>query len=215
MGGNYDRSKTAVREHPGQAAESPNVSGRRTSRATQRARHGLRQQAKMFENLGIKLVHEEPDMVVLVKDHLSFRLEYEVDRKILARIYHLHVNTEIPSYNQQHKSHYRLDLKTRGVVNVSHEMAATGSGAREGQRIADVLSASGLVEGLVEKLDVEVLSIMWTPEKNAWEVSLGTYPGSHAQMFFPPLAYTIRLKEAEVQIVYEFLDALSKVLRET
>ncbi len=52
----------------------------------------------------------------------------------------------------------------RGLIwSASRDLAAAGPAAKEGQRVADRVTASGLVDDLAGKVDLESLSIVWVP----------------------------------------------------
>jgi hypothetical protein len=75
------------------------------------------------------------------------------------------------------------------------------------------VTASGLVDELAGKVDLESLSIAWVPEAGAWRVALEPYPGSYIHVLLPPIRYTVRLKEPEAVAIRTFLADLSGVLR--
>ena len=109
---------------------------------------------------------------------------------------------------------YRLTLKASGLVNASYGLTAAGPGAEEGQRVADRVTASGVLEKLAGKVDLEKLSIAWSPEAGAWQVSLQPYPGDYIHVLLPPIRYTVRLKEPEAVAIRAFLADLPGVLKQ-
>ena len=182
-------------------------------RASRQAHRALRQHAVLFEALGMRATRELENSILLEDDDLSFSLEYGLRWRLLSRIYNLRASMEVASPGPHAEAPYRLSLKTRGLVGASRNLAAAGPAAKEGQRVADRVTASGLVDELAGKVDLESLSIAWVPEAGAWRVALEPYPGSYIHVLLPPIRYTVRLKEPEVVAIRAFLLDLSGVLR--
>ena len=180
----------------------------------QEAHRALRQHAVLFEALGMRTTRELENAFLLEDDDLSFSLEYGLRWKLLSRIYNLRASMEVASPDPHAGAPYRLTLKTRGLVGTSRDLAAAGPAAKEGQRVADRVTASGVVDELAGKVDLESLSIAWVPEAGAWRVALEPYPGSYIHVLLPPIRYTVRLKEPEVVAMRAFLADLPGVLKQ-
>lgn len=193
---------------------SSNDSSPAGDRASRQAHRALRQHAALFETLGMRTTRELTNSILLEDESLSFVLEYGLHRRLLSRIYNLHAKAEVGCLPPGSASSYRLTLKTGGLVNASYGLAAAGPGAGEGRRIADRVMASGVLDELARKVDLEKLSIAWSPEAGAWQVSVQPYPGSYIYVLLPPIRYTVRLKEPEVGAIRAFLIELSKVLKQ-
>lgn len=187
----------------------PPGAGNRASRLAYRA---LRQHAEVFESSGMRNLRESEDSVLLEGDGLSLVLEHRLQRRPLSRIYNLRVSTEVRLPVPCSDSSYRLTLKTGGFVNAVYGLSAAGPKACAGQRVARRVTESGLLDEVAKKVDLEDLSISWTPEECAWRVALDPYPGSHIQMLLPPVRYTVGLKEPEAVAIRDFLGELSDVL---
>lgn len=184
-------------------------------RASRRAHAALRQHAALFEALGMKTAHESDSSILLEDRDLSFLLEYRLRRRILSRIYGLQANVEVPTPTPGRASPYRLVLKTGGLVSASYGLAATGPGADEGRTVADRVVASGVLDELARNVDLERLSIAWSPEDRAWQVSVEPYPGDYIHVLLPPIRYTVRLKEPEAAAIRRFLIDVSRVLKQS
>jgi hypothetical protein len=174
----------------------------------------LRHHAKMFEALGIKVMNDSGEAILLADGSLTFSLEYRLQRKILARIYHLRTKMKVTSPTSSPALRYRLDLQILGLMGRSRNLRATGPGAKEGQKAASRLLSSGIVCALAESVDLENLSIEWASEAGAWEITLEPYPGSHLRTIFPPMTYTVWLQEPEARAIRTFLVRVSDILRE-
>jgi hypothetical protein len=199
---------------PGAASGSSEDSSPAGGRASRQAHRALRQHAVLFEALGMRTTRELENAFLLEDDDLTFSLEYGLRWKLLSRIYNLRASMEVASPGEHAGAPYRLTLKTRGLVGASRDLAtAAGPADKEGQRVADRVTASGLVDELAGKVDLESLSIAWVPEAGAWRVALEPYPGSYIHVLLPPIRYTVRLKEPEVVAIRTFLVDLSGVLR--
>ncbi len=198
--------KDAVSDSQGQAPRA----GDRTSRQAHRA---LRQHAALFEALGMRTTRELENSILLEDDDLSFVLEYGLRWRLLSRIYNLRASMEVASPGPHAEASYHLTLKTRGLVGASRDLAVAGPADKEGQRAADRVTASGLVDELAGKVDLENLSIAWVPEAGAWRVALEPYAGSYIHVLLPPIRYTVRLKKPEVVAMRAFLADLPGVLR--
>lgn len=168
----------------------------------------------MFRALGMEVARELESGLLLEDDDLSFVLEQILQRRLLSRIYNLRVRMEVASPASRAGSPYRLTLKTGGLVSASHGLTATGPAALEGRVVAERVTSSGVLDELAQRVDLENLSIAWSPETGAWHVALDPYPGSYIHVLLPPIKYTVRLKEPEVRSIRVFLLDLSQVLRQ-
>ena len=191
--------------------EERSPGGDRISRQAHRA---LRQHAALFEALGMKAARELEGSILLEDDDLSFVLEYGLRRRLLSRIYSLRASMGVASPTRGAPEPYRLTLKTGGLVNASYGMAAAGPGVGEGRRVADRVMASGILDELARKVDLEKLSIAWSPEARAWRVVLEPYPGDYIHVLLPPIRYTVQLKEPEAIAIRAFLADLPGVLKQ-
>ena len=183
------------------------------NRSSRQAHRKMLQHAAMFEELGMKTTGERETKVLLEDDDVALLLEYGLRRRLLSHIYNLRVNLEVASPTSSVERPYRLTLKTGGLVSTSYALAATGPAAREGQKMADRAMSAGILDDLVESVDLENLVIDWLPEAGIWLVGLEPYPGSYVHAMLPPIRYLVRLKEPEVIAVRIFLVNLSDVLR--
>lgn len=197
--------KDAVSDFQGEAP-------RAGDRASRQAHRALRQHAVLFEALSMRATRELENSILLEDNDLSFVLEYRLRWRLLSRIYNLRASMEVASPGPHAGAPYRLTLKTRGLVGASRDLAAAGPADKEGQRVADRVTASGLVDELAGKVDLKSLSIAWVPEAGAWRVALEPYPGDYIHVLLPPIRYTVRLKELEVVAIRAFLADLPSVL---
>jgi hypothetical protein len=189
------------------------VAPKRSSRQAYRA---LQLHAEMFGTLGMKVASEDAGGIVLAEDAedgLTLRLGYRVDRKVLAKVYHLRATMEFVPAAANLTPHYRLDLKACVLIGVSRELVAVGSGAAEGRKVTNLLTATGAVDKLEERVDLEGLSVTWSPDEGSYEVVVQPYPGSHVSMVLPPMAHTVKLRASEVSAIYCFFRALYETLR--
>ena len=191
--------------------EKHSPSGDRVSRQAHRA---LRQHAALFEALGMRAARELEDSILLEDDELSFSLEYGLRRRLLSRIYSLRASMGVASPVRGVPEPYRLTLKTGGLVNASFGLTSAGPAAEEGRRVAERVASSGVLDELAGKVDLEKLSIAWSPEAAAWQVSLQPYPGDYIHVLLPPIRYTVRLKEPEAKAIRAFLADLPGVLKQ-
>lgn len=180
---------------------------------SRQAREALRQHAEMFEALGMRSIRELENSLLLEDEDLSVLLEYGMQRRLLSRIYTLRLNMEVASDTPSAASPYRLTLKTSGLARASHTLIATGPAAKEARMAADLVMTSGVLDELAKKVDLEKLSISWSPETETWRVVLEPYPGGHIHVLLPTIRYTVRLKEPEVIAIRAFLISLSGVLK--
>lgn len=196
----------------GAVPDSPEgSSGDRVSRQAHRA---LRQHAALFEALGMRIARELENSILLEDDDLTFFLEYGLRRRLLSRIYNLRARAEVTSPARGAPEPYRLTLKASGLTSASYRLTAAGPGTVEGRRVADRVTASGVLGELAGRVDLEKLSIAWSPEAGAWQVSVRPYPGSYMHVLLPPIRYTVRLKEPEAEAIRAFLADLPGVLRQ-
>ena len=161
----------------------------------------------------MRTTRELNNSILLEDDDLSFALEYGLRQRILSRIYNLRAKAEVAASAPDPAFPYRLTLKTGGLTSASHGLTAAGPGAEEGRRVADRVMASGVLEDLAGKVDLEKLSIDWSPEDGVWRVAVEPYPGSYIHVVLPPIRYTVRMKQPEVEAIRAFLIELSKVLQ--
>lgn len=199
--GNLDRQDT----HHNAPSHAPSLPERRLSG---RAYQALRQHAGMYRALGMRVAGEDTAEIILADNRLTLRLGYRVHRKLLARIYHLQARMAIVASTTDPTPGYRLDLRAR-------ELAVAGPGADKGRDAADRLGISELVRELEERVDLESFSLAWSPDSGSYLVTLEPYPGSHISMLLPPMAYTVKLKEPEVEAIYCFLYTLAGLLYPT
>jgi hypothetical protein len=183
---------------------------------TRRAYLALQQHAQMFEGLGMRVQDEVDGEILLSVDPdrcFTLHLGYRISRKLLAKIHHLRMTARFAPTAANPAPRYRLDLKARSLVSAPRELVVSGPGITEGRKIADFLAAAGVVSELEDRMDVESLSVNWSPGTGSYTVTLEPYPGSHVLMLLPPMAYTIRLKDTEVSAIYRFFRGLSELLR--
>lgn len=183
------------------------------NRMSGRVYRALRHHATKFEALGMEVANDSGQAILLTDGSLTFNLDYRLQRKILARIYHLRTKMRVTSPASSKALQYRLDLQILGLMGTSRNLIATGPGAKEGQETASLLLGSGVVDALAESVDLENLSVEWTPEAGAWEIILEPYPGSHLRTIFPPMTYTVWLQEPEARAIHAFLVRVSDILR--
>lgn len=184
-----------------------------TTPLSREAHQALLQHAAMFETLGMSPAHESENSILLKDNDLSFSLEYAVQRRLLSRIYTLRLAMEITPASCGGAARYRLSLKAGGLARASHTLGATGPAADEGRILADTILASGSLDELAGVVDLEKLFIIWDPGVASWRVVLEPYPGSHIHVLLPAIRYTVRLQEAEVEAMRDFLTSLSGILR--
>lgn len=179
---------------------------------SQRAYRALHDHAEMFTALGMSAVDRHGDGLTLADDRLLIDLGYRLRRKLLSRIYHLQIKMDITSFIRRQMSPYQLNLKVHGVARISRYLDATGAGAEEGAKIGGRLLAAGVVEELAKGVDLENLSISWQPEMSNWEVTVEPYPGSYVYTVFPPMTYSVKLKDSEAKAIRNFLVVLSDMM---
>lgn len=166
----------------------------------------------MFEALGMQAIDGNKGETIVKDGQTLFNLGYRLQWKLLARIYHLRVTMEVVSNVREQPGPYRLDLRTRGVANVVRDFEVSGAETRAGFEMSDRLISSGVVEELASAMDLENLSITWSPETKIWKVALEPYPGSYVYTVFPPMAYAVRLKKSEVMAIRTFMVRLIDIL---
>ena len=180
---------------------------------SQRAYRALQQHAEIFRVSGLHVADQHNGEITLEDGLQKLRLGYRVRRKLLSRIYHLQVKTEVAfSSLRKERRPYRLNLRVRGIVNVSRDFDVVGPGTEEGAKVGGQLITSGIVEELAEGVDLESLQISWSPETSVWEVTIEPYPGSYVYTVFPPMTYSVRLKDSEATAIRTFMALLPEML---
>ena len=202
-------------------AKAPTIGEGKTGerdRAFAKALQAISRHGKMFEAAEAELLHENGgsngEQIAFRGAGVNFQLRYRTRRKLLARIYHLQLFCEVPSAVPREVPEYRIELQRRGLVNPSFCLVATGRDTEESGNLVAALTGSGLIEDLANEVDLDRFSITWSPQKGGWEVIVEPYPGSHLFKVFPPISYTVWLKQEEVQAILDFLTSIDEFLKE-
>ena len=140
----------------------------------------------------LKLVLHDPDAGA------SVTLRYRSERGLFLRTYYLVMEANVPGAGPDDPG--RLMLRRR---RLAWKRPKPRAGNAWGARLAsDDMRAS------LRALQVERLSIAWTPERETWNVSLETLSGSLTVTFFPALMTPNPLHREEAEAFLSLLRAV-------